>query len=26
MLALMVASSLYNKGPTKLIETQGMNS
>ncbi len=26
MLALTVASSPYNKGPTKLIETQGMNS
>ncbi len=26
MLALTVASSPYSKGPTKLIETQGMNS
>jgi hypothetical protein len=26
MLALTVASSPYNEGPTKLIETQGMNS
>ena len=26
MLALTVASSPYNKGPTKLIETHGMNS
>jgi hypothetical protein len=25
MLAVTVASSLYNKGLTKLIETQGMN-